>query len=124
MTVAIELFYSPMCLYCPKAKKILMEIAEEFGGEIQVEEINVLSPAGLEKAEEYGIKGVPSIILNNKAKITGVPTVQQLRKAIQRELDRVEKHACMLENDTKSDHTACVNTSKRNSQRWAYQANT
>lgn len=92
MTVAIELFYSPTCLHCPEAKKILMEIAEEFSGKIQVEEINVLSPAGLEKAEKYGIKGVPSIILNSRAKITGVPTVQQLRKAIQRGLDRAEKY--------------------------------
>jgi small redox-active disulfide protein 1 len=88
MTVTIELFYSPLCLYCPKAKKVVLEIAGEFGGKIKVEEVNVLSPAGLEKAEKYGVQGVPTIILNNKVKIAGVPTLQQLRKAIQRELDR------------------------------------
>lgn len=90
MTVTIELFYSPMCLYCPKAKKILMKIAEEFGGKIQVEEINILASTGLEKVEKYSVKGVPTIVINGRTKITGVPTAEQLRKAIQRGLQERE----------------------------------
>jgi len=86
VTITIELFYSPMCLYCPEAKKILMEIAEELDEKIQVKEINVLSSAGLEKAERYGVKGVPTIIVNGRVKVEGVPARERLRKIIQQEL--------------------------------------
>jgi len=88
VTVTIELFYSPMCLYCPKARKIVTEIADELDGKVRVEEVNILSTAGMEKSEKYNVKGVPSIVINGRAKITGVPTVVQLRKAILQELDR------------------------------------
>lgn len=90
MTVKIELFYSPMCLYCPEARKIVLDIAEEFSGKVQIEEINILSSAETEKLEKYSVKGVPTIVINSKAKITGIPTILQLRKAVQRELDRKE----------------------------------
>jgi len=86
VTITIELFYSPMCLYCPEAKKILMEIAEELDKRIRVKEINVLSSAGLEKAERYGVKGVPTIIVNGRVKVEGVPARERLRKIIQQEL--------------------------------------
>jgi len=86
VTVTIELFYSPMCLYCPEAKKILMEIAEELDEKIRVKEINVLSSAGMEKAEKYGVKGVPTIIVSGRVKVEGVPARERLRKIIQQEL--------------------------------------
>jgi len=75
-----------MCPYCPEAKKILWEVAEEFGEKIQVEEINVLSSIGLEKAEEYDVSGVPTIVINGRTKVAGVPTRERLRKIIQQEL--------------------------------------
>jgi len=87
VTVTIELFYSPMCQHCPKAKKVLMEIAEEFSGKIRVEEVNILSSTGIERAENYGFKGVPAIVINRKAKISGLPSKEKLRMIIQRELE-------------------------------------
>lgn len=90
MTVKIDLFYSPTCLYCPEARKIVLEIAEEFSGKVRVEEINILSSTGTEKLEKYSVKGVPTIVINSKTKITGIPTTSQLREAVLRELDRKE----------------------------------
>ena len=75
-----------MCPYCPQAKKILTEVAEEFGEKIQVEEINVLSSTGLERAEKYDVRGVPTMIINGRTKVAGVPTRERLRKIIQQEL--------------------------------------
>jgi len=86
LRVTIELFYSPMCPYCPEAKKILLEIAEEFSEKIQVEEVNVLYSTGLERAEKYDVREVPTIIINGRTKVTGVPTKERLRKIIQQEL--------------------------------------
>lgn len=83
MTVMIELFYSPMCPNCPEAKKVVMEITDEYNGKIRVHEINILSSVGQEKAQIYNVKGVPTIILNGRTKIVGVPTLEQLREKLQ-----------------------------------------
>lgn len=90
MRVRIELFYSPICPHCPEAKKVLLEVAEEFGEKIQVKEINVFSPAGLERAEKHGVKRVPTMIVNSEVKVMGVPTREGLRRIIQRESKGIE----------------------------------
>jgi len=83
MTVMLELFYSPICPNCPKAKKVIMEITDEYNEKIRVQEINILSSVGQEKAQKYSVKGVPTIILNGRTKIVGVPTLKQLRRKLQ-----------------------------------------
>mgnify|MGYP001026408252 FL=1 len=93
MTVTVELFYSPTCLYCPRARKTLLEAAEELGENVRVREINVLSQAGVEEAEKYGVRGVPTMVVNGKAQITGVPTREQLLRAIQGEMRSNENRA-------------------------------
>jgi len=59
-----------------------MEVAEEFGKKIWVKEVNILSSAGLEKIQKHDIKGVPTIIINGKTKITGVPSKEKMYKVI------------------------------------------
>lgn len=81
-----ELFYSPVCPYCPQTRKVLWEIVEEFGEKTQVEEINVLSSTGLERAEKYDVSGVPTMIINGRTKVAGIPTRERLLKIIQQEL--------------------------------------
>lgn len=90
VALSIEFFYSPMCTYCPEARKSVMDVVEGLSDKIRVrvKEVNVLSPSGIEKAELYGIKSTPTIVINRRTKITGVPSKEQLYKAIQRELDK------------------------------------
>jgi len=85
MTVKIELYYSPICPYRPEAKRVLLEILEETSQEFQVEEINVFSPRGLERAKTYGILSVPTIIINSKHKIVGIPEKEDLLRKIKTE---------------------------------------
>jgi len=68
MPLRIELFYSPACPYCPEAKRILREILERIDQEFHVDEVNVFSPEGLERAKRYGIISVPTIIVVNRHK--------------------------------------------------------
>jgi small redox-active disulfide protein 1 len=77
----IEIFHSPTCPHCPEAIKVVREVAEECG--IKVEEINVLSPNGLIKAEGRGVKSTPTIFVG-EVKIVGVPSRERLKKAIER----------------------------------------
>jgi len=58
------------------------EFSEEY--ELKVKEINILSPEGQEKAEEYKVKSTPSIFIN-QTNILGVPTKERLKIAIEKE---------------------------------------
>lgn len=80
MTVRIELFYTPHCPYCPSAKRVLGEVASQFGVEVEVEEVNAQMER--ERAKSYGIKAVPTIVVNGQFKFVGVPKREALLQAI------------------------------------------
>jgi len=92
MTVKIELFYSPTCPYCPEAKRILLEaLEEEIDQEFHIEEVNVFSSEGLERAKKYDIISVPAIIIGNKHKIIDVPGKENLLRKIKQEIMHSQK---------------------------------
>lgn len=72
----LELFYSPFCPSCPKAKDIIRSIAEEY--KVNLEEINILSPDGLKKGREYEIMDVPCTVINKNFKVFGVPVKENI----------------------------------------------
>jgi small redox-active disulfide protein 1 len=88
LSVKIEFFHSPACPHCPQARKVLVEVAEELGEGIEVEELNILSQRGMGKARGYRLDFVPTIVLDGEVKIVGVPSADQLRNAIQTRLNR------------------------------------
>ena len=86
MTVRIEIFYSPICPYCSEAKRILLEALEEVKGESLLEEVNVFSTEGLERAKRYGIISVPAIVIENKYKMIDVPRKENILRRIEQNL--------------------------------------
>jgi len=52
---------------------------------MQIEEVNILSNEGLKRAENYGVSSLPTIVLNGKTKLTGLPSRSNLMKMIQQE---------------------------------------
>ncbi|MFB0562875.1 MAG: thioredoxin family protein [Candidatus Lokiarchaeia archaeon] len=89
--IVIELFYSNNCLYCPAAKKIVeesvKEIEKSFKENIMINEINVGTKTGQEKAKFYKIQGVPTIAINGTVSFVGLPPstqalVREIRKFI------------------------------------------
>ena len=91
MTIKIELFYSPICPHCPEAKRALREVLEETDQEFHVDEVNVFSPEGLERAKKYGIISVPAIVIVDRHKIMGVPGKETLLRKIKHEIMSREK---------------------------------
>lgn len=91
MTATIELFYSPICPYCPEAKRVLIAVAEKLDNEIEIEEVNVLSSTGYERAEKYHIMGVPTFVINGRVRVMGVPSKEQLHDLIRKELAKNEE---------------------------------
>ena len=68
MAIRVELFSSPTCPYCPEARRVLLEVLEGVNHEFHVEEVNVFSPEGLERAKRHDILSVPAMIIENNIK--------------------------------------------------------
>lgn len=89
--IIIELFYSQNCPYCPTAKKMVEESSKEientFKENVIINEINVGTKTGREKAKLYQIQGVPTIVINGVVSFMGLPPstqalVREIRKFI------------------------------------------
>lgn len=90
--IIIELFYSKNCPYCPAAKKIVEESAKEiensFKENILINEINVETKTGQEKAKFYQVQGVPTIAINGAVSFVGLPpSTQALMREIRKFID-------------------------------------
>jgi len=82
----IEIFTSPTCIYCPKAKEIVAEIAKE-KPDVTVVEHSAATEEGRKRAQEFNIASVPTIFISGpKTKeilaFSGVPSKEKLIEAI------------------------------------------
>ncbi len=81
----VEMFTSPGCANCPAVKKMLKELSDELKGDITVEEVDItVDPA---RASQYGVMSVPAVAINGILKFIGVPSREDLKKAIVEELE-------------------------------------
>jgi len=81
----IEMFTSPGCANCPAVKKMLNELSDELIGDITIEEVDItVDPT---RAAQYGIMSVPAVAVNGILKFVGVPSREDLKKAIVEELE-------------------------------------
>ena len=81
----IEMFTSPGCANCPAVKKMLKELSDELEGDITVEEVDItVDPT---RASQYGVMSVPAVAINGILKFVGVPSRENLKKAIVEELE-------------------------------------
>lgn len=68
--IKIEFITAPICHECAKAKQIIEEVEPQYP-EIQVEEIDVMTPKGIELAQKYCVMASPAIIINDELFSTG-----------------------------------------------------
>jgi glutaredoxin len=80
----IELFSSSGCQDCDAVKELLNQIIGRYTG-VDLEIVDIGEEA--DRAEEYGIISVPSIVINGELRFTGeVPEPTQLEETIKNEL--------------------------------------
>ena len=72
----IEVFYTPTCPNCPPAKAALRKFIKEHK-EIEYSEINAYDHQ--DRVMELGFRMVPTIVVDGKVWMTGVPTEEQLK---------------------------------------------
>jgi thioredoxin 2 len=78
-------FWSPSCGHCQRLNPLLAQIAAEKAGMLKIVKINTQAEQYL--AGQYGIRGVPTLILYRGGKklreLPGAPTREQLEAWIQ-----------------------------------------
>ncbi len=72
MELLLELFTSPTCPHCPAAKRVAENVVRQMDGALLIER-DVSTPEGGQAAASYGVQGVPTIVVNGKYKMVGVP---------------------------------------------------
>lgn len=88
MAAVIEIFTSPTCVYCPSAKKLVAELAQE-DKEIAVVEHSAATEEGRKRAQEFNIQSVPTIFVSGPATkeilgFRGTPSKEKLLDAIRK----------------------------------------
>lgn len=83
--VYVEEFMSPGCVGCPAVKAILEELSVEFKDKLIVEEVDITVDTS--RATQYGIMSVPALAINGILKFVGVPSKEELKKAILEEIE-------------------------------------
>lgn len=77
----IQFVTVPGCHECAKAKKIFEELKPKHP-QMQIEEINVTTPRGMELVQKYGIFSSPGIIVNGELFSTGALNKDQFIKKL------------------------------------------
>ncbi|AOE85932.1 glutaredoxin family protein [Pseudomonas sp. TCU-HL1] len=78
----IELFYSPGCERCARAKADLRAIAEATVNDVEWREIDVLD--ALDRAVEVGVLTLPALAIDGTLAFAALPTPTQLRQELLR----------------------------------------
>ncbi len=86
MSIKVEVFSSPGCGKCGKAKHVLRDIAEEIGGDrINWREVNILDE--IDYAIQLGVLSTPSIAIDDELVYTSLPSENKLRSELLRRLE-------------------------------------
>lgn len=72
MELLLELFTSPTCPHCPAAKLVAENVVRQMEGALLVER-DIAMPENADIATRYGVQGVPTIVVNGKYQMVGVP---------------------------------------------------
>lgn len=71
--VKIDVYFSPVCPHCPGAKRLVAEVSSEYGGRVEVEEINTYTREGIERGMANGVMAVPTVFVDAVKKFVGFP---------------------------------------------------
>ena len=77
MTIKIEVFSTDSCPHCPSAERVAEEAKNELN-DIDLEIVKINSEENRQRAINYGIMAVPTIVINGQVAFTGAPTKEQL----------------------------------------------
>ncbi|MDP6459966.1 MAG: thioredoxin family protein [Candidatus Hydrothermarchaeota archaeon] len=75
----LELFTSPTCPFCPRAREAIGEAVKTMKNALLIER-EVTDSENANLAKKYGIQSVPTLIINGAYRIEGVPQREDLMR--------------------------------------------
>ena len=78
MVIKVEVFKTDSCPHCPSAVNAAESAKEKFGDQIDVEIVNANDPANIDRARQYQIMAVPTIVIDGNVEFIGTPTDSEL----------------------------------------------
>jgi protein-disulfide isomerase len=85
MAVQVEIFSSPGCNGCRRARQAVKKIVQQIGaGRIAWREVSVLEE--MDYAVRLGVLATPAIAINGRLVFTALPTAGKLRKVLEQAL--------------------------------------
>jgi thioredoxin 1 len=79
----LEIFFSPVCPYCPLARKLVQDVAARYP-QVEVYEVNTYTEEGIERGMSMNVMAVPTVAINDAIKLVGWPfTEDDLVKQIE-----------------------------------------
>ncbi|SDA37475.1 thioredoxin family protein [Methanobrevibacter millerae] len=78
MAIKIEVFKTDSCPHCPAAVSAAENAKAKFGDQIDVEIVNANDPANIDRAREYRIMAVPTVVIDGEVVFIGAPSDDEL----------------------------------------------
>lgn len=78
MAIKIEVFKTDSCPHCPAAVAAAENAKNRFGDKIEVEIVNANNPENIDRAREYRIMAVPTVVINGNVEFIGAPSDEEL----------------------------------------------
>ncbi|MGH8130819.1 MAG: glutaredoxin family protein [Steroidobacteraceae bacterium] len=86
MAVNLELFYSPYCPRCRKARRELSALAAEWpAGQLSLREIDVVQ--ALDRAVAVGVQRTPALAIDGQLVAGPVPSTRELETMVRQRLN-------------------------------------
>ena len=78
MVIKIEVFKTDSCPHCPAAVSAAESAKAKLGDQIDVEIVNANDPDNIDRARQYQIMAVPTVVINGNVEFIGAPTDSEL----------------------------------------------
>jgi len=72
----VELFFSPVCPFCPHARELLSKYKKEHPG-FNYLEVNTFTEEGIERGMSLQVMAVPCVVVDSEIKLTGWPFTEK-----------------------------------------------
>ena len=78
MAIKIEVFKTDSCPHCPAAVSAAENAKNRFGDKIEVEIVDAGNPDNIDRAREYRIMAVPTVVIDGNVEFIGAPSDDEL----------------------------------------------
>ncbi len=68
----LELFFSPVCPHCPKAKVLVKEVASRYD-DVEYIEVNTYTEEGIKRGMSMQVMAVPTVAIDDEIRLVGWP---------------------------------------------------